>query len=47
MLEQRQSYHHKDLRKALIETGIELVSTEGVLDNNFIYTQHASSSSTM
>ena len=30
MLEQRQSYHHKDLRKALIETGIELVSKEGV-----------------
>lgn len=30
MLEQRQSYHHKDLRKALIKTGIELVSKEGV-----------------
>ncbi len=30
MLEQRQSYHHKDLRNALIETGIELVSTEGI-----------------
>ena len=29
-MEQRQSYHHKDLRKALIETGIELVSTEGI-----------------
>lgn len=29
MLEQRQSYHHKDLRKALVKTGIELVSKEG------------------
>lgn len=30
MAQQRQTYHHKDLRNALIETGIQLVSTEGV-----------------
>ncbi len=30
MVQQRQTYHHKDLRNALIETGIQLVSTEGV-----------------
>ncbi len=30
MPEQRKSYHHKDLRNVLIETGIELVSTEGI-----------------
>ena len=29
MVQQRQTYHHKDLRNALIETGIQLVSTEG------------------
>lgn len=30
MPEQRKSYHHKDLRNVLIETGIELVSTDGI-----------------
>ena len=30
MVQQRQTYHHKDLRNALIETGIHLVNTEGV-----------------
>ena len=30
MARKRQTYHHKDLRNALIETGIQLVSTEGV-----------------
>ena len=30
MAQKRQTYHHKDLRNALIETGIQLVSTEGV-----------------
>lgn len=30
MLQQKPSYHHKDLRNALIETGIELVTTEGI-----------------
>ena len=30
MEQKRQTYHHKDLRNALIETGIQLVSTEGV-----------------
>ena len=30
MEKKRQTYHHKDLRNALIETGIQLVSTEGV-----------------
>ena len=29
MVQQRQTYHHKDLRNALIETGIHLVNTEG------------------
>ena len=27
---ERQSYHHKNLRNTLIETGIELVHTEGI-----------------
>ena len=30
MEQKRQTYHHKDLRNALIETGIQLVSTEGI-----------------
>ena len=30
MEQQRQTYHHKDLRNALIETGIQIVNTEGV-----------------
>ena len=30
MAQQRQTYHHKDLRNALIETGIQIVGTEGV-----------------
>ena len=30
MAQQRQTYHHKDLRNALIETGIQIVNTEGV-----------------
>ena len=30
MAQKRQTYHHKDLRNALIEAGIQLVSTEGV-----------------
>lgn len=30
MVQQRQTYHHKDLRNALIETGIKIVSTEGI-----------------
>ena len=30
MAQKRQTYHHKNLRNALIETGIQLVSTEGV-----------------
>ncbi len=30
MAEQRPSYHHNNLRNALIETGIEIVSTEGI-----------------
>lgn len=30
MPQQRQTYHHKDLRNALIETGIKLVSAEGI-----------------
>ena len=29
MEQQRQTYHHKDLRNALIETGIQIVNTEG------------------
>ena len=28
--ELKQSYHHKDLRNALIEKGIEIVSKEGI-----------------
>lgn len=32
MEQQRQTYHHKDLRNALIETGIQIVNTEGVYD---------------
>ena len=35
MAQQRQTYHHKDLRNALIETGIQLVSTEGVNRRQF------------
>ena len=30
MAQKRQTYHHKDLRNALIETGIKLVSAEGI-----------------
>ncbi len=30
MAQQRQTYHHKDLRNALIETGIKIVSAEGI-----------------
>ena len=30
MSEQKRSYHHKDLRKALIEKGIEIVKEEGL-----------------
>ena len=30
MEQQRQTYQHKDLRNALIETGIQIVNTEGV-----------------
>lgn len=30
MAQQRQTYHHKNLRNTLIETGIKIVSTEGI-----------------
>ena len=39
MEKKRQTYHHKDLRNALIETGIQIVSTEGI--NAFSLRNHA------